>query len=249
MPSRVDIWVRSSSICLSTVVGAPSLRSGHAGGLEVRHHLGRLVVPEGVDGGVDCLLGARHDHGGHDQLRSVLLSLRLVRGGRPAGPAADHAVARRRPAQVIDRDRAGREAGTVGGQQCAPQGGELARRVGLVDGLDDDQGVPRQGPTGGPDLRHGDRGVLGQEQHQTLVLDLAIPGRADPGRGVAVPEEPPQLGHELRVPRIAPVDLDHEGFAFGAGAQHGPGAGWLQLGRHGGQPRALRARATRWRRR
>ena len=76
--------------------------------------------------------------------------------GHAARPAAEDAVARGRPPEVVDVDRARRQAGVVGGAERGPQAVEGPDRTRLRDGLDRQEGVAGRRPSDRPHLRHVD---------------------------------------------------------------------------------------------
>ena len=71
--------------------------------------------------------------------------------------------------------------------------------------------------------------VLREQEQQALVLHLALAGHVEAGRRVAVPEEPPRLGHQLGVPRVSAVHLDHQRLARRVLGEHRPHPCRLEL--------------------
>ena len=96
-----------------------------------------------------------------------------------------------------------------------------ARRDRRAERAHDHERVAAPGTPRGDEMGHVGAGALGEQRDEALVLDELDPAEADRPLDPAVPDEAPQVGQQLGVPRIAAVHLDDQRpLGVGALEQH-----------------------------
>ena len=110
------------------------------------------------------------------------------------------------------RPRRSRSAGRCGLERRRDRRAERAH---------DHQRVAPPGTPRGDEMGHVGAGALGEQGDEGFVLDELHPAEADGPLGSPVPDEAPQVGQQLGVPRIAAVHLDDQRpLVVGALEQH-----------------------------
>ena len=196
-------------------------------GLEVGERPGQRLVPDGRPGGLDRHIVADRECRGGQQcgvIRAAAIGLGSKGGGSPLDQAGSRA---HRDVHWLDRvvfDPVGVAATEIGPQRDHVVGlqrpdvvvGQCGTHVG-----GDEQGVARDRGAGAHHEGYGRAGLMGEEGHQCLVLDLVSPAEGERGPGIAVREEAPEPGEDLCVAGIPAVHLHDQASAVGVGGQGG----------------------------
>ena len=217
-PSSVRSRPRTSSSSMSVVVQRVAHRARHRRLLDVRQHGQQPVVAEGRAApprrpaprrraaarrvstwARSCSMSDWSAATDADERspNPIVPSARATRRSRSMRPWAMPASWRRSRSRhsAVDRRVVGRP-------------GPRPQRHAV--GPDDDEGVALPGAAGRDEPGHAHAGPLGEQRDEPLVLDELEAAQAHGALGVAVPGQPPDVGEQLAVPRVAPVDLDRQ---------------------------------------
>ncbi len=218
-----------------TCLGALSRRQG--GRLREWQRGGQPIRTECVDREIEGRVGPERERGGDQHLRLV--------GPHPFRRGTDRGAAKVDQAhyfvvgddEIAIVERTVREARVVQYPQHVPHALGDGTGPPIGDGHqlpadrtehEDDIVVGRG--AGGDDPRSQDPGLVREQREQGFVLDLLQPAQGERRAGLAVPNHATQGGDELRVVRIASVDLDHERLAVVVECIHQKEAGGLPVG-------------------